>query len=217
MKDVLDYYAKRAAEYERVYQKPERQADLALLRRFVAARMAGRQVLEIACGTGYWTEVYAPFARSVTATDLNEEVLDFARRKILPERRARFARADAFAPDTIPGEFDAAFAGFWWSHIAKQRLGGFLAGLHRRLPAGSRVLFIDNIHVDGSSTPLSRHDSEGNSYQTRQLESGERFDVLKNFPAEAELRAAVRLTSSRIEIKFFQYYWALCYQTANGQ
>jgi demethylmenaquinone methyltransferase/2-methoxy-6-polyprenyl-1,4-benzoquinol methylase len=187
-----DYYAKRAAEYERIYHKPERQAELTLLNRLVSDYFAGQAVLEIACGTGYWTEVFASRARSVTATDVNEEVLAIARTKGLPPSRVQFLRADAYTPQNIPGEFDAAYAGFWWSHIAKTRLADFLAALHARLPDAARVLFIDNNYVAGSSTPITRVDEEGNSYQLRRLDNGETFEVLKNFPMEAELRAAWR-------------------------
>ena len=51
--DLVDYYSRRAREYERIYHKPERQDDLGALRRLVAERLVDRDVLEIACGTGY--------------------------------------------------------------------------------------------------------------------------------------------------------------------
>lgn len=55
MTDLLHTYcARRAAEYERVYDKPERQADLAAMRRWLPPHFAGRRVLEVACGTGWW-------------------------------------------------------------------------------------------------------------------------------------------------------------------
>lgn len=55
MSRLTAYYAKRAAQYERIYARPERQAELAALRMRVAGLCAGKKVLEIACGTGYWT------------------------------------------------------------------------------------------------------------------------------------------------------------------
>ena len=79
MDKLADYYAKRAAEYERIYAKPERQADLAALRQRMRRLFAGRKVLELACGTGYWTDVIAGSAAQVTALDLNEEVLEIGR------------------------------------------------------------------------------------------------------------------------------------------
>ena len=48
------YYAQRAAEYERVFDKPHRQADIATLKAWLRDQFAGRRVLEVATGTGFW-------------------------------------------------------------------------------------------------------------------------------------------------------------------
>src|SRR5437879_9405991 len=78
---MVNYYAERAKEYERIYQKPERQQELQQLRDFVQRAFANSRVLEIACGTGYWTEILSASAASIVATDINEEVLAIARSK----------------------------------------------------------------------------------------------------------------------------------------
>ncbi len=49
--EMAKYYARRAAEYDRVYDLPYWQHDLAVLRGLVARLFAGRRVLEVACGT----------------------------------------------------------------------------------------------------------------------------------------------------------------------
>lgn len=85
---IETYYARRAQEYERIYAKPERQEDLRTLRSIVEETFRGKHVLEIACGTGYWTEILARSARTVTAVDINEVVLDIARTKSLNGRSA---------------------------------------------------------------------------------------------------------------------------------
>ena len=89
MKDptLLDYYARRIQEYEQIYQKPERLAELSLLKAYLIKLLAGRDVLEVACGMGYWTAHLAPFTRSILATNASREVLDVARSKVYPEAR----------------------------------------------------------------------------------------------------------------------------------
>jgi SAM-dependent methyltransferase len=203
------YYARRAAEYERIYAKPERQADLATLAQWIAGRLAGRRVLEIACGTGWWTERYAPRAARVLATDINEEVLAVARSKAYPEGRVRFSIADVYALDAIAGEFDAVFAGFWWSHVERGRLPQFLDGVRRRFADGTRVLFLDNRYVEGSSTPVAKTDAAGDSWQVRTLDDGSSHSVLKNFPDAAELFAAARPFAATVQVTELPYYWAL--------
>jgi ubiquinone/menaquinone biosynthesis C-methylase UbiE len=119
----------------------------------VAELLSGRRVLEIACGTGYWTAAIAPVVASLTATDASEDVLEIARRKDLPPGRVAFGVADAYRPDEIPGSFDAVLAAFWWSHVPARRRGAFQDALERRLPSGGRVVLLDNRYVEGSSTP----------------------------------------------------------------
>ena len=78
---MASYYVKRAAYYERVYHKPERQVDLRAMERWLPAQFTGRRVLEIACGTGWWTPHGAARAAHWRATDLNPETLALARAK----------------------------------------------------------------------------------------------------------------------------------------
>src|SRR5207237_10299255 len=102
---MVRYYAERAAEYERIYAKPERQEDLRQLRGFVERTFAGANVFEIACGTGCWTEVVARSAASVVATDINEEVLAIARSKTMDRERTTIRKADAYALTPGPERF----------------------------------------------------------------------------------------------------------------
>lgn len=215
--DLVSYYAARAAEYERVYQKPERQADLARLEGLVSEHFAGRRVLEVACGTGYWTAVLARRATSVVASDIGAEVLAIARAKPMPAgARVEFRSADAFDLAAIPGDFDAAFAGFWWSHVPRGELSRFLDGLHDRLGPGTRVMLLDNRYVEGSSTPITRSDA-GNTYQRRVLESGAEYQVLKNFPMPSELRKSLGAAGARsVELIELPHYWCVTYEV-NGR
>jgi SAM-dependent methyltransferase len=103
-RELAAYYARRAPEYERIYERPERRADLAALGERVRSLVAGTDVLEVACGTGYWTERFAAAARSVLATDVGAEVLEIARRKTYPPGRVSFAVADAFRLQDLPRE-----------------------------------------------------------------------------------------------------------------
>src|SRR5687767_7217832 len=103
--DLKEYYARRAAVYEKIYEIPERQDDLAALRRMLKELLAGHDVLEVACGTGYWTLPISSTARSILATDVNEEVLELARAKPYPEGRVRFLLADAYTLSGVEGYF----------------------------------------------------------------------------------------------------------------
>lgn len=208
---MAGYYARRAEEYEVIFQKPERQNDLRALRTFVVETFAGRHVLEVACGTGYWTQALARSAASVTAVDINDEVLEIARAKPRVQENVVFRREDAYALPAFPQPFSGGLAGFWWSHVPKARLRSFLTGLHRAFAPGATMVFIDNAYVQGSSTPISRRDADGNTYQRRTLSDGSTYEVLKNFPTEAELRQALHGLASNVKVGFLPYFWVLTY------
>jgi ubiquinone/menaquinone biosynthesis C-methylase UbiE len=209
--NMIGYYAARAKEYERIYHKAERQDDLQRLRTLVETSFTDADVFEVACGTGYWTEVLARSAASVMATDINEELLAIARGKPIDRQKVEFRREDAYALPTLPRSFTGGFSGFWWSHIPRAMIRDFLRGFHRLFSPGSRIVFIDNVYVEGSSTPILRADEQGNTYQIRHLQNGSRYEVLKNFPTEMELRAGLDGLARDVSVEFLRYYWTLTY------
>jgi 2-polyprenyl-3-methyl-5-hydroxy-6-metoxy-1,4-benzoquinol methylase len=208
MDKLADYYAKRAAEYERIYAKPERQADLAALKARIGKMFAGRRVLELACGTGYWTDVIAGSAAQVTALDLNEEVLAVARAKPNASK-VSFVRGSAYDIPDLGRRHDALFAGFWWSHVPLEKLDGFIADCLSAVAPGALIAFLDNCYVEGSSTALARRDARGNSYQLRSLDDGSTHEVLKNFPTEGELIQRVSKLGWGANVELLDYYWLL--------
>lgn len=207
---MKDYYGARANEYDRIYLKPERQADLQKLQMWLPPMFAGRSVLEIACGTGYWTQFYAPLAKRVVALDAAQETLDIAAGRITANN-VQLLRGDAYELPVFDASFDVAFAGFWWSHIPQEQIQEFLTGLHRVLEPGARVVFLDNRFVSSSSTPIAERDSAGNTYQIRTLDDGSTHRVLKNFPTREQLFAAVSWYSASCNYLEWEYFWALEY------
>jgi hypothetical protein len=211
-KDMRDYYARRAAYYERVYFKPERQADLRAMEAWLPP-FAGRRVLEVACGTGWWTPHGARDARTGWPPTSTPRPWPWHAPRPLPAcvelRDRRRLHAGRTAGDR---RFDAAFAGCWWSHVPLQRLPGWLDTLHARLQPGARVVLLDNSFVQTSSTPISRRDEAGNTYQHRTLDDGSVHEVLKNFPTPAQ---AVRLLGPRARAHRWTewtHYWVLSYE-----
>jgi len=209
---LRQYYAARAREYESIYEKSERQPDLRKLERLLPDMLAGRRVLELACGTGYWTQFLIRKARSTVAVDASTETLALAAAKALPPERVELRVADVYALPQELGLFDGAFAGFWWSHVPVREQPRFVESLDRRLAAGGRVVLLDNHYVEGSSTSISHRDEDGNSYQKRRLADGSEHTVLKNFPTEAELNAAIGEFGRNSQFVRLEYYWVFIYE-----
>lgn len=209
---MIEYYSKRALEYDKIYHKPERQSELAKLKAAVADKFEDADVLELACGTGYWTQVISPRIKSVLALDINEEVLQVARTRDYQSASVQFEIGDVYDLSPVEGVFNAGLAGFLWSHIPKKKLPAFLDAFCAKLLPGSRVVFIDNVYVEGSSTPIVEQDEEGNTYQLRRLENGSEYKVMKNFPTAQELREVVGDAVAEFKVETFTYYWCMSFR-----
>ncbi len=205
--NMTEYYARRAGEYEEIYEKPERQEDLARLRAELPPLFSGHDVLEIACGTGYWTSRIAMRARTVLATDVGDDVLGIAGAKANMPRAVTFVRADAFSLEGVDGAFSAAMVGFWWSHVLLEKRNTFLDVLKAKLMPGALVVMVDNRHVPDSSTAVWRTDDQGNTHQLRTLRDGSQFEVVKNYDTEQSIRHAVERVGSLTRFENLEYYW----------
>jgi demethylmenaquinone methyltransferase/2-methoxy-6-polyprenyl-1,4-benzoquinol methylase len=208
MDNLTDYYAQRASEYEQVYARPDRVKGAALLKKRLPELFAGKRVLELACGTGYWTPAIASTAASVDGLDFNEEVLEIARTKKV--WNVTWMKASAYEIPDFGRRHDALFAGCWWSHVPLERLDAFLRGAVAALSPGALLAFADNLYIEGSSTPIARRDAAGNCYQARRLKDGSVHEVLKNFPSEAELREKA---AKDFHYEVLDSYWLMSFRT----
>ncbi len=213
--DLAAYYDRRAPEYDDIYRDagadPARSRELAAIAAAAAAHLAGRRVLELACGTGHWTAAVAPAAAAVVATDLSPAMLDVARRRPLPAGRVRFEIGDAYAPGAIAGDFDGGLAGFWLSHVPAARRGGFLAALHARLGEGAAVFLLDNHRIPGLGGDLVAPAGERDTYKRRRLADGSEHLVLKNYFTAAELAALFAPSAAELVVESGAYYWSVRY------
>lgn len=212
--EMAAYYARRAAEYERVYTSPRWQDDLAVLRPRVTDFFAGRRVFEVACGTGYWTHFAAERARAVHATDLNDDTLALARAKAYASP-VSFERRDAYAPGDTPGRFDGGLAGLWLSHVDLARMDAFLRAFHSHLEPGASVLMFDERATEERpNPPASRVDAAGNRYEMRRLQDGERFEIVKNLFDRGRLEGLIRPHATSVSCRELRYFWLLEYAVA---
>jgi 2-polyprenyl-3-methyl-5-hydroxy-6-metoxy-1,4-benzoquinol methylase len=189
-----EYYRRRAGEYDETAY-----GDLGAARtridRLVADLRPTGAVLEIACGTGLWTEALARHATAVTAIDVAPEALAVARSRVQAES-VRFEVADVFAWST-PDRFDVVFFSAWLSHVPDDRFAEFWDRLRGLLAPGGRVLFIDE-HVDERDKEAYQPGSD--QLVERRLEDGSRHVIVKWFVDPAELTARLRGLGWQCEI-----------------
>ena len=188
--DVIRYYAARAPVYDETAGYTDTRAER--LRLPIKARyrdmFKGHTVLEIACGTGYWTRTIAEVAESVLATDINPSIISQARNRCRDLSNVDFRIADAYNLDGVLAGFSAAVGIWWWSHVPRERLSAFLRALHGKLRPGAFVLFVDQLPYAGH---IRRVDPRGNRIERRSLPDGRSFEIVKNFPTGEDIRKAL--------------------------
>jgi len=182
----LSYYRLRAGEYDRdLHEGPGTTDRLELLLTKLAP--TGR-VLELACGTGVWTELLTTRVQSLTAIDGSPEMLAVARQR-LGDTPVTLLQIDLF--DWRPADqYDTVFFAFWLSHVPPGRFESFWAMLRGALAPGGRVLFVHTgpeeagveRFVPGASLPMVE----------RQLRDGTVHRVVKMLydPMDLEVRLA---------------------------
>lgn len=213
MDPLVEYYTRRAPEYELMWLRndPVRLGEQAAMASALEACCHARRVLEVACGTGYWTRFAAATAAEVIALDLSPKMLAFARSKSLA--RVTFVAGDAYDLANLPGPFTAGLANFWFSHIPKRRIDEFLDGFHRQLSSGARVFIADNVLVPGVGGELVGHPGTDDTFKRRELADGSRHKVLKNYYDTAQLWEIFQNRGSDLDIHIGRSFWWLSYVT----
>jgi SAM-dependent methyltransferase len=174
----------------------------------VVERVRSGTILEVAAGTGYWTEVAAPVARAIIATDYIPETLAIAARKRLGPHVSLLV-ADAYRLPETPCTFDVGMAMLWWSHVHRERRREFLNHFTGRLAPGALVLMFDQFYIEGLSTPISRKDEWDNLYTMRTLPSGAKYEIMKNYPSDEELVTSFSEACEDIVVTRLREFWTL--------
>ncbi len=179
---LVEYYRKRAGEYEEIYdwRDPDRQREQGLLSIAIRDSLRGRDVLEVACGTGWWTRILSESAKSIMATDLSDEVLAIAREK-KNGCPVTFRREDAYNLSFEDDSFNGGLAFSWFSHIPHNLIDTFLIEFHRVLAEGSRIFIADNAYIQGIGGKSVGKEGDPNTYKIRSLKDGGVFTIVKNY------------------------------------
>ena len=219
---MKDYYKRRAEEYEEIYHRedPMRQGEQAKISEALEKAFDGLDLLEIACGTGYWTVFASKTAKRITATDAVNEVLDIARQKEY-QSQIEFRQEDAYKLSFPDDRFTGGLANFWFSHIPKHKIKSFFMEFCRVLRSGSTVFMADNVYLEGIGGELIRKKGDANTYKLRILKDGSESLVIKNYYSLNELVSIFQQfdpTFTEKNVFYGRCFWYLSYRiNKNGR
>jgi SAM-dependent methyltransferase len=200
--DQRAYYRRRAPEYDEWWKRTgrydhgedqardwDRQVGeiSAALTRFAPTG----DVLELAGGTGWWTERLAETAETLTVVDAAPETLEINRSRLGGRDEVTYVVADVFEwrPERT---YDAVFFSFWLSHVPRARFGQFFQLVRSCLGPDGRVFFIDN-RIDPTRTFVEHHVFEdSDDVQRRTLNDGSEHRLVKIFYEPGELVGRLR-------------------------
>jgi len=185
---LKEYYKKRIKEYEEIYHRsdPIRLKELDSISESLKKLMKDKTVLEIASGTGYWTQIISETAFKIIATDYINEILEFAKLKKY-NCGIEFKLENAYDLSFKNNEFEAGVANFWFSHISRDRINLFLNEFHRVLKNNAIGFFADNIFNEAIGGLFIKTNEDLNSYKLRKLKDGSEYKIVKNYYNKEEL------------------------------
>ena len=205
----IEYYRQRAPEYDHWWLRqgrydhgPEARAswqhDIAeVLARLEAFAPRG-DVLELAAGTGNWTQELLRYPVHLTALDASAETLAINRAKQRPDAPVTFVEAELFGWHPTQ-QFDVVFFSFWLSHVPEAQLAAFWNLVERCVAPGGRVFVLDSAHPDFAEHGIGDHErtrqpvTSVNDVEAatarRTLADGRAYDIVKRYWWPDELAA----------------------------
>jgi SAM-dependent methyltransferase len=209
--EQLAYYRARAPEYDEWFHRHGRydrgedrnaawHAELEQVRGWLLAlRLAHLDVLELAPGTGLWTEVLLDAGATVTAVDAAPEMLDALRRRCVGPRLTAL-RADLFHWSP-PRRFDAAVACFFMSHVPDERFDTFLGLVASSLRPGGCAFLLDGLREATSTARDHVLGEDGAQTMLRRLDDGRTYEIVKVFRSDDELVSACARAGLDVEVR----------------
>lgn len=197
LNEQIAYYRAQAPEYDEVIENTEELKEAYARARELLQQIGPyEQVLELACGTGTWTQVLLPIAHDITAIDAAPEMLAIARQK-LGNAHVSYQQADVFQWEPRQ-EYDLVFFANWLSHVLPKDLDAFLGKISRAVRPGGHLVMIDQSAPFPEDREIMTEGEGGRLYARRSLRKGDSFTIVKVFYEVTSLQE--RLAALRFEV-----------------
>ena len=214
--EQLEYYRARAQEYDQWWLRQGRYdrgaalngqwfAEAAEVASALEAFRPSGRILELACGTGIWSERLLPLASHLTVLDGSREMLAINAAR-LRSPKVSYVEADIFEWRSRE-RFDTVFFGFWLSNVPPERFAAFWEMVRGCLAPGGRVFFVDSRREETSTALDHRLPGPEATVLQRRLNDGREFQIYKVFYEPAELGERLRGLGWEVEARATSRYF----------
>jgi 2-polyprenyl-3-methyl-5-hydroxy-6-metoxy-1,4-benzoquinol methylase len=196
LREQREYYQARANEYDEWFFRqgrydhgPEHRTawfrEVALIEAALHQELQSGEVLELACGTGLWTQHLVRQHSRVVALDASPEAIAINRRRV-QSSVVEYVVTDLFTwqPEA---RFDAVFFSFWLSHVPRIEFERFWAKVGASLKPKGRVFLIDSL-LEQASTARDHAPVDQSGLVERRLNDGREYKIVKIFYEPASLQ-----------------------------
>jgi demethylmenaquinone methyltransferase/2-methoxy-6-polyprenyl-1,4-benzoquinol methylase len=212
----ITYYSARAEEYDEWFYRTGRYdrgeeinqrwfSEAGVVKSALYQINAVENILELACGTGIWTQELLNIGKQITALDASQQVIEINRRK-LGATNIEYRLVDLFSwqPDA---EYDLVFFSFWLSHVPPTLVDSFLAKVYKSVRVGGQVFILDSRFEPTSTAKNHILENDGDIYITRKLNNEQEFKIVKIFYQPEELRDKLTQVGFHAEVKVTDNYF----------
>ncbi len=216
--EMIEYYDRRAPWHDHYMSYTGNENMERLFKPIIdkiTPLVTNKNIIEIACGTGNWTQVLAKIANSVLGIDSSPKSLEIAKEKLETFKNYKLEIGDAYNLINIKEKYDVAFTADFFSHIPKKMISKFLDGLKNVLNPDGLVMIFEMSNKEFFLENFDFHtDADGDLVDTRQLPDGSVSEVVKNFYSENDLRELLINHSDDVIFHEFKEFerWLLIYR-----
>lgn len=211
LQQQIDYYRARAGQYDEWFLRQGRYdrgaeanrqwfAEVARVVDALDAFAPTGDVLELACGTGLWTQHLVRHARHITAVDAAPEVITLNGQRLGSDAPVDYVQADLFSwrPSR---QYDVVFFSFWLSHLPPELFDAFWDRVRSALAPRGRVFFLDSLYNEASTARDHQLEGDAATTVTRRLNDGETYRIVKIFYRPSELEARLKALGWEIAVE----------------
>jgi len=216
LQQQIEYYRARANEYDEWFYRIGRYDhggeinqrwfnEVAIVKSALYQVGAVNDILELASGTGIWTQELLSIGKKITAIDASEEVIAINRSKLgSPSIEYKLVDLFTWQPDT---EYDLVFFAFWLSHVPPKLIDSFLTKVYQSVRVGGQLFIIDSRFEPTSTANNHIIVDDGNISKSRKLNDGQEFQIIKVFYQPNELQDQLNKAGLQADVKVTDNYF----------